>query len=488
MAPDQAGSLGFQIKTAATKKLSFLTIVSFTATVWPLSIAQLSFPFVAPFYAASFGMELAFIGFVLTLGRLLDIAADVFVAWSSDRTRTRWGRRKPWVVSGLLVYAPAAMLLFVPGQSASPARLVILVMLFFSGWTMAFIPFLSQGTELSDNYTDKNRINIVQSAIGLMAILAAFISPVVLVDPRATALRTLAANALNGILPALDAYLRRPSPTGAAYYGQSMLIITVLALAPILVTLPIYILKVHEQKLAPNIRKGGITSAIRNPVFLRFALGYVFLMFAHMGRTGLLPFILVFALHLPDSYLFFMMLLFASSLLITPVWSRLLERFERIKCIVFAAGLEAVGLGMLFVIPAGNPWLTGIAFVFMGLPGQTLLMVPYLIAADCSDYALWKTGADSRAVHVSLVSLIVKLGSVYAGVSIWLVGLAGFAPTAAQQPPGIILLLKVIGLGVPVLFLGLGAFIVARFPLNRARHAAVRSRLNLRAASAALMP
>jgi Na+/melibiose symporter-like transporter len=143
---------------------------------------------------------------------------------------------------------------------------------------------------------------------------------------------------------------------------------------------------------------------------------------------------------------------------------------------------------MLFVIPAGNPWLTGIAFVFMGLPGQTLLMVPYLIAADCSDYALWKTGADSRAVHVSLVSLIVKLGSVYAGVSIWLVGLAGFAPTAAQQPPGIILLLKVIGLGVPVLFLGLGAFIVARFPLNRARHAAVRSRLNLRAASAALMP
>jgi len=457
---------------------SSLGILTYSLMLWPLSIAQLSLNFLAPYYAPSFGMSLAVIGMILTIGRSLDVIADVGVAWLSDRTRSRWGRRKPWVVVGLILYIPATLLLFIPPATVSVARFAGTTMLFFLSWTMAFIPYLAQGTELSPAYTVKNRINVVQSAVMLVALLSAFTVPLLLIDPKASAVRAAIAHAMQGLMPgSWEAFLLAPPPAGAAYYGHSMLIISILSLLPLLVTLPIYMFRVREPKLPKTVAHGSPLAALRNPVFLRFALGYILIMAAYMGRSGLLPFILIFALKLPNTYLFFMMLMFVSSLLITPIWSRLLQRFERMTCIIAAALIEAVGLGTLFLIPANSTVLTAIAFIIMGLPGQTLLMVPYLIAADASDYSLWKTGSDSRAIHVSLCSLIVKLGAVFAGLWVWLAGLVGFNPTQAVQTPQILMLIKLIGLGIPVALLLIGTAIVAGFPLDRRRHGVIQKRL-----------
>lgn len=467
----------------ATRKSepSALTIFAFSLTLWPLTIAQLSLAFVAPYYSQSYGLGLAFIGMVLTIGRLVDVAADIGVAWASDRTRTRWGRRKPWVVVGLLLYVPATLLLFIPPETMTGWRYVGTVALFFASWTMAFIPYLSQGTEISTDYAVKNRINVGQSAVMLVALLSAFSLPLFLVDAKASGLRLAVADGLGGVLPAgAVAFLRAPAATGVDYYSHSMLIISILALAPLAITLPIYLFRVREPASIVVKRKGSITAALRNPPFLRFAIGYVLIMSGYMGRSGLMPFILAFGLKLPNTYLFFMMLMYASSLIVTPLWSRLLQRYERITCMIMAGLVEALGLAILFLIPPGSTMLTAFAFVVMGLPGQTLLMVPYLIAADASDYSLLKTGADSRAIHVSLCSLIVKLGATTAGIWVWLAGASGFDPSAAAQPDGIVLLIKSIGLGIPVLCLCAGTAIIAGFPLDRDRHAVIVRRLAAR--------
>jgi glycoside/pentoside/hexuronide:cation symporter, GPH family len=449
--------------------------------VWPLTTAQLSLPLVAPCYAQTFGLTIAFAGLILTLGRLFDVAADVAVAWCSDRTRTRWGRRKPWVVAGLLLYVPACLLLFVPPADVSPARYAVTVMLYFLAWTSAFIPFLAQGTELSDDYGEKNRISVLLSAVMLIALLSAFAVPLLVVDSRTAFVRSAVASAVGTWLPdATTSFLRSPAVTGPAYYERSMLIITALALTPLLIALPMYLMKVREPPLATSVGHGSLVAAMRNPVFLRFAVGYAFLMAGYMGRGGLMPIILTHTLNLPDSYLFFMMIMFSSSLLVTPLWARLLRRYERIRCIILAALLECIGLALLFCIPSGNVALTIVAFVVMGLPGQTLLLVPYLVAADASDYSRWKTRSDSRAIHISLTSLIVKLGTVFAGLSIWLAGLVGLDLNRPEQSASIVWFVKIIGLGLPVLCLAIGCVVVAGFPLTRARHAAVLARLRRR--------
>ena len=459
-----------------------IRILSYALLAWPLTIAQLSLVLVAPFYAAAFGLPLTFVGFVLTMGRILDVFADVAVAWGSDQTRTRWGRRKPWVIGGVLLYIPATIFLFIPPASMTTTRFVATVMLFFMSWTASFVPYLTQGTELTHDYNTKNRINVVQSAIMLTGLLLAFITPFALFDPRGAFVRRILANACSTILPAVADYLRGPSPTGAAYYGHSMLVITVLALTPLVVALPIYIWSVHEPKLGRGVGKGSITSAFRNRLFMRFSFGYVFMMISHLGRGGLLPFILAFALRLPNSYLFFMMLFCLSSLVVTPFWGWVMRNTERSTCIILAATTECAGLIMLILIPPESPLLTAMGFITLGLSGQTILMLPYLIAADCADYSQWKTGADSRAIHLSMCSLIAKLGTTFAGISVWIAGLVGFNPTHLTQPAHMVAILKVIGLGIPIVCLFIGSAIILGFPLNRRRHSAVRNRIERRAA------
>jgi Na+/melibiose symporter-like transporter len=73
--------------------------------------------------------------------------------------------------------------------------------------------------------------------------------------------------------------------------------------------------------------------------------------------------------------------------------------------------------------------------------------------------------------------LITKLGSVVGGVTVWLAGVAGLNPGRSEQPAHIVLVLKSLGLGIPIACLVVGSLILLRFPPNRRRHAAVRMRL-----------
>ena len=62
-------------------------------------------------YAAMVGLSLATIGFIFFLGRFWDVASDPIVGTLSDRTRTRFGRRRPWIAAGGLLFGVGSALL-----------------------------------------------------------------------------------------------------------------------------------------------------------------------------------------------------------------------------------------------------------------------------------------------------------------------------------------------------------------------------------------
>jgi Na+/melibiose symporter-like transporter len=112
-------------------------------------------------------------------------------------------------------------------------------------------------------------------------------------------------------------------------------------------------------------------------------------------------------------------------------------------------------------------------------------MAPYLVAADCADYASWKNRSESRAIHVSIVSVIVKLGSLSAAASVVMAGLLGFDPKLAVQPLATIHLLKALGLFIPFVCLLAGGVIVMTHPITRRRQTAIQRRLDRRLGAAA---
>ena len=87
---------------------SVTSLLAFATLSAPLSMLMLQLiVYLPPFYAAELGLDLAQVGLVFFAARAWDAIIDPLIGNLSDRTRTRWGRRKPWIVIG----TPALMLL-----------------------------------------------------------------------------------------------------------------------------------------------------------------------------------------------------------------------------------------------------------------------------------------------------------------------------------------------------------------------------------------
>lgn len=466
------------------KEITTLQILIFAAMTGPLATAGIALTYIAPFYTQVVGFSLGSVGLVITFCRCYDIVADIAIAYVSDNTRSRFGKRKLWVVIGIAAYIPAAWLLYVPPATVTIEYFALALFLFFSAWTVAFIPALTQATELSTRYETANRINVAQALVTQAAIIATVGLPFLLVDGRNSTLRARLADLLAGwnfgALDPLLAFLRLPTAHGGEVFQRDLQIVAtaVVGLTPILLLL--YLLFVPAQAAGPAARQGSIMAALRNRVFQRFATGYFFIMCGSIGQLSLFPFVAIHALQLPDSFLLLFMVQQLVGIFTTPLLRTVMARFERSTCVVLAAGCAIAGLCLQMVIPVGNEPLALVAMLVMGLPGQAIYLVPNLIAGDCADFARWKTGTESRAVHTSLVSSMIKIGAVMGALLLWLVSLAGFDPSRASPSGHDVLMLKFYGLAVPAALLAIGAAIVFKYPLTRRRHAAIVKRIAAR--------
>ena len=156
----------------------------------------------------------ATVGAILAVGRIWDAISDPLVGYGSDRTRSRWGRRRPWMA----IAAPATVLSFValwspPSFLQSPTSLALwsagALFLFTTGFTAWGIPHQALGVELSDEPHARTRIFGARFIVSLWGVALSFGAMQIVgnaEDPRAMA-RTLAWMAS----PALFALLLFPA-------------------------------------------------------------------------------------------------------------------------------------------------------------------------------------------------------------------------------------------------------------------------------------
>ena len=123
--------------------------------------------YLPPFYAQSMGLGLGTVGLVFMLCRLWNTAiCDPLVGLLSDRTHTRIGRRKPWIVAGAPLLAISVIAIFWPVQGAGAAYLGFWLFALYLGWAMVATPFYAWSGELSGEYHQRSRIQTyVQTAV-----------------------------------------------------------------------------------------------------------------------------------------------------------------------------------------------------------------------------------------------------------------------------------------------------------------------------------
>ena len=101
-------------------------------------------------------------GLIFSASRIWDAVSDPLVGYLSDRTRSRFGRRRTWMVASVVPIAGAFVMIFAPPSGLTGTGLVIWMAVAIIGWysmmTAFFVPHLSLGAELSTNYHERSRL------------------------------------------------------------------------------------------------------------------------------------------------------------------------------------------------------------------------------------------------------------------------------------------------------------------------------------------
>ncbi len=130
------------------------------------------------FMATVLGRSVATAGLLLTLSKLYDVLCDVVIGLASDRTRSRFGRRKPYMLAGALIGSLAFVTIFNPPIVDGPALLWeigLLLVIYSTGYSLFNVPYLAMPPDIAVSYHGRTRLfsfRTVFVSIGQLAALS----------------------------------------------------------------------------------------------------------------------------------------------------------------------------------------------------------------------------------------------------------------------------------------------------------------------------
>ena len=141
------------------------------------------------FYADTLHVSPTAVGLMMLLGKGWDAFTDPAMGYLSDTTRSRWGRRRPYVLVGAVPMGFCFYLLFSPpawlSQTGLLWYLLGICLALYTCFTIFTIPYLAWGAELARGYHERTAIVQVRSLLGLIGGVAGASVPLMLVSGAA---------------------------------------------------------------------------------------------------------------------------------------------------------------------------------------------------------------------------------------------------------------------------------------------------------------
>src|SRR5678816_3600002 len=141
------------------------------------------------FYADTLHVSPTAVGLMMLLGKGWDAFTDPAMGYLSDTTRSRWGRRRPYVLAGAVPMGFCFYLLFSPPAWLSHTGLLWyllgMCLALYTCFTIFTIPYLAWGAELARGYHERTAIVQVRSLLGLLGGVAGASVPLMLVSGAA---------------------------------------------------------------------------------------------------------------------------------------------------------------------------------------------------------------------------------------------------------------------------------------------------------------
>ena len=423
-----------------------------------LPLAAMSLPLAVhlpPFYATEVGLGYLAAGIIFGAIRFLDVFLDPIMGVLSDRTQTRWGRRRVWMVMAVPVMCLASMLVFMPAPGATWPGVVGSIILLFIGYTMLSIAHLAWGSELSGNYHERSKITASREMAYLVGMICVLLLPVLV--------------QIQG---------------GDKFAQIASMGWFVIATLPFGVAFAVWAIPESTSQVPAHMSLGPALKAILNNQPLRYVLisdlaagvsgGIVATLFLPMVAVGL---------QLPKAANYMLLVYFLMGALAIPpmVWiSRRLGKHQTFVCHCLA---NAIMIPCIFFLPKGEVTPALVLWILLGL---NMSVGPFLfraIMADVADHDHVETGQARAGVYFSLLALTNKLGTSCAiFASYAFLAYIGFDGKGNNSPEVISSMMLMYVVPPTLISLGIGA-VMWGFPLNEERQRELRQIIEARASA-----
>jgi GPH family glycoside/pentoside/hexuronide:cation symporter len=401
----------------------------------------------------------AVIGGLIGAGRIWDAFSDPLVGHWSDRTHSRLGRRRPWMLAGIPLLGATFLMVWMPPDALEGTALTVWSAValfgFYTAFTLYTVPHQSLGAELSLDHHERSRVFGSYRAAFVAGMMVSFVAI--------------------GAVEAADAPRDAAQRVALAAVGVASLL---LLGAPVLL----------RERVEHRGRGGATpTSALRdvgrNP-HARLLLVAWFVDALGGGVLGVLsPFMTEYVLDVPEAIAYVPAFFVVSSVLSIPVWLRVSRRWGKRRAWRSALVLSGLSFGAtIFVGPGDVALLCGLlvgAGVASGCGG---VIAPSLLA-DTIDWDELASGQRKEGAYSAAFGFVQKLGI---GVVVMLAGLAlqavGFAPNVGQTP-AVRETIQWMFAGGPLVGALLASAVLGWLTLDEAEHRRIRAALDARAAA-----
>lgn len=445
-------------------RLSLKQLLVFGFPALPHAFVALPLNIVVPaFYATHTAVTLLQIGVFTSASRLLDAVLDPLVGFLSDRTNTRWGKRKPWTLAAGAVCACSLFFLFQPRPSATIYYYGLWSFLLYVGFSLFEIPRMAWSAELSRDYSERARINSSVALFNVAGSLVFWVTPILLFTVSGTT--AITGTSLTAIawlylllMPAGLALAAWSVPAGAALASRALQF------------------------------KDLLLSVRFNRPLRHYLLAYGLW---GLGQGAALATTMLFLsdrMRLGDAFPFLMIALFSTTILVIPLWSWLAVRIGRHRVWAISLALGAISRPLALLATPGPSalWPMLALTCLSGVLTAPWNFAPPAMLSDVIDYDLWKSRTNKAGNIFALNTLLVKASmAIGAGGAFALLDRyhyhAGRLNTGAGDT-GLLITYML----APAIFHLLAAVAGWTFPLDARRQTILRRRLECRGAREAV--
>lgn len=173
--------------TAAKDKVPFLQKSAFGAGHLVLNLLPGALAVFMFFLVTAFGMNPFLAGLLGGLPRIFDALTDPIMGFISDNTKSKWGRRRPYILVGAILSGVLFALLFQMSEDNSVMfnfwYFLMMSLLFLVGNTMFATPLVGLGYEMTSDYNERTKLMAFANTIGQVAWMLVPWFWVVIADP-----------------------------------------------------------------------------------------------------------------------------------------------------------------------------------------------------------------------------------------------------------------------------------------------------------------